>query len=195
MANKKTESTLRNMLIALFVVSFISATTLGYVYEFTKGPIAVAKLKKKIAAIKKVVPEFTNDPNADMYRVTSDFEGDSLEFYPAYKDKELAGIAVKTFSDKGFTKRIYLMVGFLPDGTIHNISVLEHAETPGLGDKMDKKKSDWSEQFNGKNPANFKLIVTKDGGDVDAITAATISSRAYTDAVDRAYKAFMENKK
>ena len=191
----KTESTLRNMLIALFVVSFISATTLGYVYEFTKEPIAAAKLKKKIAAIKQVVPEFTNDPNADMYRVASDFEGDSLEFYPAYKDKELSGIAVKTFSDNGFTKRIYLMVGFLPDGTIHNINVLEHAETPGLGDKMDKKKSNWSEQFNGKNPANYKLVVTKDGGDVDAITAATISSRAYTDAVDRAYKAFIANKK
>jgi len=190
----KTESTLRNMLIALFVVSFISATTLGYVYELTKGPIAVAKLKKKIAAIKKVVPEFTNDPNADMYKIASDIEGDTLEFYPAYTDSVLSGTAIKTFSDMGFTKRIYLMVGFLPDGTIHNVSLLEHAETPGLGDKMDKKKSKWSEQFNGKNPANYKLTVTKDGGDVDAITAATISSRAYTDAVDRAYKAFMANK-
>ncbi len=191
----KTESTFRNMLLALFVVSFISATTLGYVYEFTKEPIAIAKLKKKIAAIKKVVPEFTNDPNADMYKIASDIKGDTLEFYPAYKDSELVGTAIKTFSDLGFTKRIYLMVGFLADGTIHNISVLEHAETPGLGDKMDKKKSKWSEQFNGKNPANYKLIVSKDGGDVDAITAATISSRAYTDAVDRAYKAFIENKK
>ncbi|MEN8119011.1 MAG: RnfABCDGE type electron transport complex subunit G [Bacteroidota bacterium] len=191
----KTESTLRNMLIALFVVSFISATTLGYVYEFTKGPIAEAKLKKKIAAIEKVVPEFTNNPNEDMYLIASDIEGDSLEFYPSYKDSVLTGTAIKTFSDLGFTKRIYIMVGFLPDGTIHNISVLEHAETPGLGDKMDKKKSKWSEQFNGKNPANYKLTVTKDGGNVDAITAATISSRAYTDAVDRAYKALMANQK
>lgn len=191
----KTESTLRNMLLALFVVSLISATTLGYVYELTKAPIAAAKLKKKIAAIKKVVPEFTNDPNEDMFKVVSDVQGDSLEFYPAHKGDDNVGTAIRTFSDKGFTKRIYLMVGFMPDGTIHNISVLEHAETPGLGDKMDKKKSDWSEQFNGKNPANYKLVVTKDGGDVDAITAATISSRAYVDAVDRAYKAFMKNKK
>ena len=190
----KTESTLRNMLLALFVVAFISATTLGYVYEFTKGPIEVAKLKKKIAAIKKVVPEFTNDPSADMYKIVSDIEGDSLEFYPAYIDSTLVGTAIKTFSDKGFSKRVYLMVGFLPDGTIHNISVLEHSETPGLGDKMDKKKSKWSEQFNGKNPSNYKLTVTKDGGDVDAITAATISSRAYTDAVDRAYKILMASK-
>ena len=85
------------------------------------------------------------------------------------------------------------MVGFLPDGTIRNISVLEHAETPGLGDKMEKKKSSWSEQFNGKNPESYKLQVTKDGGSVDAITAATISSRAYADAVDRAYKAYKKN--
>jgi len=190
----KLESSFKNMVLALFVVSLISATTLGYVYEFTKGPIAVAKLKKKIAAIKKVVPDFTNDPNAEMFKVPSDVEGDSLEFYPAKKGEQLVGVAVKTFSDKGFSKRIYLMVGFEPDGTIHNISVLDHAETPGLGDKMDKSKSNWSEQFNGKNPANFKLKVKKDGGDVDAITAATISSRAYTEAVDRAYKAFMKNK-
>ena len=87
------------------------------------------------------------------------------------------------------------MVGFLPDGTIHNISVLEHKETPGLGDKMTKAKSDWSVQFNGKDPSDFKLMVTKDGGDVDAITASTISSRAFCDAVDRAYKAYMEGGK
>lgn len=86
------------------------------------------------------------------------------------------------------------MVGLLPDGSIKNIQLLEHAETPGLGDKMSKSKSDWSEQFNGKNPAEFTLKVTKDPGkvnEVSAITAATISSRAYTDAVDRAYKAYM----
>jgi len=71
--------------------------------------------------------------------------------------------------------------------------VLEHKETPGLGDKMQKNKSPWSEQFNGKNPTSFKLAVEKDGGDVDAITAATISSRAYTDAVKRACETYLAN--
>jgi electron transport complex protein RnfG len=84
------------------------------------------------------------------------------------------------------------MVGFKPDGTIHNISVLDHAETPGLGSKIEKSSSSWSEQFNGKNPTDFQLQVRKDGGDVDAITAATISSRAYCDAVQKAYKAFQK---
>lgn len=194
MANK-TESTLRNMVLALLIVALISATSLGYIYEFTKGPIDKAKMQKKIAAIKLVVPDFTNNPNAQMYKVASDVEGDSLEFYPAYKNDKLVGTAVKTFTDKGFTKRFYIMVGFLNDGTINNISVLEHAETPGLGDKMTKGKTNWSEQFNGKNPATFKLQVTKDGGDVDAITAATISSRAFCDAVNRAYNAYMKSAK
>ncbi|NJO89306.1 MAG: RnfABCDGE type electron transport complex subunit G [Chloroflexia bacterium] len=191
----KTESTLRNMVLALFIVALISATSLGYIYELTKGPIDQAKLQKKLAAIQVVVPEFTNDPNKDMFMLPSDVEGDSLECYPAYNNDQLVGTAVKTFSDKGFSKRIYIMVGFLPDGTIKNIQVLDHAETPGLGDKMSKKKSTWSEQFNEKNPGSFKLKVKKDGGDVDAITAATISSRAFAEAVDRAYKALMTNSK
>ncbi|MDF1546281.1 MAG: RnfABCDGE type electron transport complex subunit G [Bacteroidales bacterium] len=191
----KTESTLRNMVLALLIVALVSATSLGYIYELTKGPIEQAKLAKKLAAIQQVVPEFTNNPNADMYKVPSDVEGDTLEMYPAYNNDKLVGTAIKTFSDKGFSKRIYLMVGLLPDGSIKNIQVLEHAETPGLGDKMSKTKSDWSEQFNGKNPTDFSLKVTKDGGKVNAITAATISSRAYADAVERAYKTFMEHGK
>ena len=91
---------------------------------------------------------------------------------------------------KGFSGKIELMVGFLDDGTIENTAVLMHKETPGLGDKMDQKKSDFSLQFIGKNPVDFKLKVKKDGGDVDAITAATISSRAFCDAVQRAYDVF-----
>jgi len=115
---------------------------------------------------------------------------DSLTFYQAIKDGELVGTAVKTYTDNGFGGRVSIMVGFKPDGTIINTAVLEHKETPGLGDKMDKSKSDFTEQFKGKNPADFKLEVSKDGGDVDAITAATISSRAFCDAVLRAYTTF-----
>lgn len=76
------------------------------------------------------------------------------------------------------------------DGSIHDVVHLEHKETPGLGDKIEKSKSNWSNQFRGKNSANFPLKVKKDGGDVDAITASTISSRAYCDAINRAYKVF-----
>ena len=84
------------------------------------------------------------------------------------------------------------MVGVLPDGSINKVAVVSHKETPGLGDKMDSKKSNFSIQFEGKNPETFKLKVKKDGGDVDAITASTITSRAYCDAVERAFKALKE---
>ena len=77
------------------------------------------------------------------------------------------------------------MAGFKTDGTIINITVLTHKETPGLGNKMTEPK--FKDQFMNKNPKEFSLVVDKDGGPVDAITAATISSRAFCDAVQRAY--------
>jgi len=189
----KKESNFKNMVLTLFMVTFIASAALGYIYELTKGPIAASKLAKQNNAIKQVVPEFDNEPGKESYKMGVD--GDTLEFFPAKNDGELVGTAVSTFTNKGFSGNFKLMVGFLPDGTIHNISVLEHKETPGLGDKMQKSKSDWSVQFNGENPADFKLKVTKDGGDVDAITASTITSRAFCDAVERAYNAYMEGGK
>lgn len=189
----KKESTFMSMVLTLLIVTFVASAALGYIYELTKGPIAASKLAKLNNAIKQVVPEYDTIPQSEVYKMGVD--GDTLVFYPAKKDGELVGTAISTFTNKGFGGYINLMVGLLPDGTINNISVLEHKETPGLGDKMGKKKSDWSIQFNGKNPSDFKLKVTKDGGDVDAITASTISSRAFCDAVDRAYKAYMEGGK
>ncbi|NOY37696.1 MAG: RnfABCDGE type electron transport complex subunit G [Chlorobi bacterium] len=186
----KRESTFGNMLLALTVVTLISSASLGFVYELTKGPIAAAKLAKKNEALQSVLPEFNNHPVEEVYKKAVD--GDTLYFFPARRDSQLVGTAVETFSPKGFGGTIRLMVGFLPDGTINNVAVLEHKETPGLGDKMDRKKSDWSVQFEGKNPKNFKLAVKKDGGDVQAITASTISSRAFCDAVERAYNSLMK---
>jgi len=166
------------------LISLISSACLGFVYELTKKPIELSNLNKKLAAIKEVVPEFTNNPNDEMYRLpTSD--GDSLEIYPAKKDNVLVGYAVNTYTKNGFSGNISMMAGFKPDGTIINITILEQKETPGLGTKMVEPQ--FRDQFINKNPAEFVLKVKKDGGPVDAITAATISSRAFCDAVQRAY--------
>jgi electron transport complex protein RnfG len=186
----KKESTLSNMLIALVVVTFGASTALGFVYQFTKEPIAAAKLAKKMDAIVRVMPEFDNEPNTEEYKIPVD--GDTLYCYPARKDGELVGTAVQSFTNQGFSGLIKIMVGILPDGTIHEVAVLEHKETPGLGDKMERKKSDWATQFQGKHPDNFNMKVKKDGGDVDAITATTITSRAFCEAVQRAYNAYKE---
>jgi len=182
----KTESTFKNMVLSLTLISLVSSACLGFVYELTKKPIEISNLNKKLNAIKLVVPEFTNNPNEEMFRLATG-DGDSLEIYPARKDDTIVGYAVNTFTSKGFSGNISLMAGFKPDGTIINITVLEQKETPGLGTKM--AEPEFKDQFNDKNPADFELKVKKDGGQVDAITAATVSSRAYCDALQRAYTA------
>jgi electron transport complex protein RnfG len=180
----KTESTFKNMVLSLTLISMTAAVCLGFVYEFTKEPIELSKLNKKLDAIKQVVPEFNNNPNDERFKLPTG-EGDSLDVYPAKKDSVIVGYAVNTFTNNGFSGYIGIMAGFKPDGTIINITVLEQKETPGLGTKMSEPK--FKEQFNNKNPEQFKLKVKKDGGPVDAITAATISSRAFCDAVQRGY--------
>jgi len=189
----KKESTFLSMVLTLFMVTLVAAGLLGSVYALTKEPIRLAELKKKNEAIQVVVPGFDNEPSQEVERIFMD--GDSLYLYTARLGEEILGTAVETFTKKGFSGEFKLMVGFTPDGSIIDIAVIKHAETPGLGDKMEKGKSDFSVQFMGKHPDSFNIAVTKDRGDVDAITASTITSRAYCDAVTRAYGAFMESQK
>ena len=113
--------------------------------------------------------------------------------YPAKKGNEIVGYAVEASSSAGFGGNITLMVGFAPDGSIVNTSVISHAETPGLGAKISETESHFVTQFQGTNPGDpaFKFAVKKDGGSSDAITASTITSRAYIDVLNNAYNAFL----
>ena len=189
----KKESTFLNMVITLFMVTLLAAGLLGSVFALTKEPIRLAELKKKNEAIGVVVPGFDNEPSQEVERLFMD--GDSIYLYTARKGDEVLGTAVETFTNKGFSGKFKLMVGFDPDGSIIDIAVISHAETPGLGDKMERDKSDFHVQFMDKNPNSFNLAVTKDRGDVDAITASTITSRAYCDAVNRASEALKKKRK
>jgi electron transport complex protein RnfG len=196
----KIKSSFRNIFLCLFIISALLSGILGMVNYVTQEPIEQTKIQKKELAIKQVIPSFDKLREAKIPVPVSqennilkkEQAADSLTMYDAYKDGQWVGSVVETFSDKGFSGRIKLMIGFLPNGNIHKIEVLEHTETPGLGDKMEVGKSDFPNQFLGKNPDSYKLSVKKDGGDVDAITAATISSRAYCDAVETAYNVFKE---
>ncbi len=184
---KKLESNFINMVIVLFAVTLIASAAVGYVYTLTAGPIDNAKQAKQVNAIRQVIPgEFDNDPNAEIWEKETP-DGGKLEFYPAKRNGELVGTAVKTYTNNGFGGKVWLMVGFNPNGTISNYSVLEHKETPGLGSKMDLWfTKNGKGNIIGKKPGTTGLKVSKDGGDIDAIPAATISSRAFLDAVNRA---------
>lgn len=173
------------MILVLSVITLVAAAAVGGVYLLTKGPIEVAKAAKTSAAIAEVLPSFDNDPAAEAE--VHQIDGVEVKVYPAKKGGQTVGYAIETFSNNGFGGTVKLMVGFDAEGKIKKISVLEQKETPGLGDKILPEKSDFSVQFEGSDPATMKLSVKKDGGDVDAITASTITSRAYTEAVAKAY--------
>ncbi|MDP2113322.1 MAG: RnfABCDGE type electron transport complex subunit G [Bacteroidota bacterium] len=181
----KKESTFKNMTIALFVITAVAGLALSAVYSVTKEPIAASQKAKINNAIKMVIPEF--ESILDTVLMPEDGK-DSIIVHRLLKGAENSGVAVQTYTDDGFSGRFTLMVGFLPDGSISNIEVLEHKETPGLGTKMALPA--FKDQFKGLKIADLpgeKLKVKKDGGTVDAITAATISSRAFCDAVNRAH--------
>jgi Na+-translocating ferredoxin:NAD+ oxidoreductase subunit G len=182
------KSSFLNLLTTLAIVTLVAGLSLGYVYQWTKEPIAQAVMAKQLKAIESVVKGYDNNPVLEMYKVATPDGKDSLEFFPAKKGDELVGMAIKTKSAKGYSGDIWLMVGFTISGEIQNVFVIEHKETPGLGSKMTTPK--FVDQFLNKHPEQMKLKVKKEGGDVDAITGATISSRAYAEAIQLAFDTF-----
>lgn len=182
------ESSFKNMVLVLTGITCLSGAILGGVNQITTEPIKIAKLAKQENAIKLVAPAYDNDPIADQWSAKL-ADGTDAIIFPAKKNGELVGAAVQAITKNGFGGPISVMVGFDKDGNIKEYSVLSHTETPGLGSKMPTWFHDKGNII-GKNPGKNKLTVSKDGGEVDAITAATISSRAFLDAVANAYNAF-----
>ncbi|NLX40391.1 MAG: RnfABCDGE type electron transport complex subunit G [Bacteroidales bacterium] len=181
------ESSFKNMVITLSLICLICSALLGVVYSVTKAPIEAAELAKINNAIKAVVPECDNNPSEEMMEV------EGCVVYPAKVNGNIVGYAIKVKAS-GFGGPIQMMVGFNADGTIYNTSVISHAETPGLGAKITGEIPTRT-QIVGKNPASSNLTVTKDGGEIDAITASTITSRAFLKGVEAAYKVFVELQK
>lgn len=187
----KKASTFLNMTLTLFVITIVSGISLGFINNITEGPKAQAKLARKINALKEVLPNFNNNPVQEVVLVRSEQAKDSIEIYTASLDKNYVGKAVVGSSEKGFSGLIKIMVGFTPEGIIENIAVLEQKETPGLGTKMKDEK--FIRQFRGKDPAQFNLKVKKDQGEVDALTGATITTRAFCEATQLAYDVFKQD--
>ncbi len=173
------KSNLTNMVLVLGLTCLFASALLGGAYALTKEPIQAAAVAKTQQAIAQVLPHFTD--------LSYDAEG---KFYTATDGDAVVGYAFETMA-VGFGGPLEMIVGVTPDGVIYNTAVLSHAETPGLGAKC-TSDAKFMDQWRGFNPSVKKLSVTKDGGDVDAITASTITSRAYTQAVAVALEVFAQ---
>ena len=185
---KQRESTFINMVAVLLVISLISGALLGFVHQMTSDAIEISTIKLQTDAIAGVLPEF--DLVKPSLKVLPDSESDSLEIFPAYKGDKLVGVAVKSYTDRGFSGHISVMVGIDTMGNFTGYEVLEHKETPGLGSKMTEWFRDPEKERQnviGKNPIKMKFAVSKDGGEIDAITASTVTSRAFLDALKDPY--------
>ena len=189
---KKLESSVQNMVMVLVGVALITGCILAYVNHATEGPIAEQKEKTLADGIKTVMGggELTV-AKTDTFR-QNDEKGKEMVFiiYNTNDAKEnYLGAAVESTTG-GFGGDLKVLVGFDPKGNILGYTILEHAETPGLGAKADKWfQKDGKGNIIGKNPSEA-LVVKKDGGQIDAITASTITSRAFLKAVNQAYKAY-----
>ena len=180
------------MVLVLTAVAVVMGGILAIVNHLTEGPISEVNKKKTNDGIKAVMvcDNLTVDKTDT---VKHDMNGKEFT-YIIYQVKDAQGddlgAAVES-TTMGFGGNLKVMVGFDLDGKILGYTLLEHAETPGLGAKADKwfQKGEKGDIV-GKSPAE-PLTVSKDGGQVDAITASTITSRAFLLAVNNAYNAYM----
>lgn len=191
----KLESTLKNMIMSLSVISLVAAAVLAGGFALTKEPIEKAHKEKQENAIKEVLP----DKQATIGKgIEIKLEGKAFPFiiFPAEKDGKFVGAAIKTYSTEGYGGKIDVMVGVDAEGKISNYTILTSAETPGLGSKLSNwfKTPKGNQDIRGKNPGKDNFTVKKDGGDFDAITASTISSRAFMGSIRSAFDAFKKYK-
>lgn len=193
---KKLESTLPNMVIVLTCVSLVAAALLGVMHVVTEEPIRAIEKQKLDNGIKKVILGSADAPeqiNVKEEALQTE-DGDFVVYRTTDAEGKELGAAVKT-AVQGFSPNLTVLVGFDPEGNILGYDILKHEETPGLGANV----GHWFQKgakgdIIGMNPSRNNLTVSKDGGDVDAITASTITSRAFLGAVNKEYNAIFQQK-
>ena len=209
-----------NLTLSLTIIAMVATALLSVVNDMTKGPIAKAEAIQKAQALKAILPTFDNDPfktSETLKQVDGEFQ-----LLKATDGEKLVGYAISGYTTKGFSGKIEVMVGFTPEGIITKVMVTKHTETPGLGTKVCDRKvqktivtimegkeqtglapSIFLDQYDGvsaKLASQVKLkgqlIVGKDTkSTLDAISGATVSSTAMSDAVNRICAAFVKYQK
>ncbi len=184
------------LVIVLTLITVGAGLVLSLVESFTREPIAEQRRLETLRALSAVLPEFDNNPDQDrvVLPVGVNKKGKPVDrtFYLGRSDGKINGVAFEVVAPDGYSGEIAVMAGVRSDGTLVAIEILRHAETPGLGDKIEE---DWfKRQFKGKRLDNADWRVKKDGGEFDEITGATISPRAIVGALRRGLEFFHENR-
>jgi electron transport complex protein RnfG len=188
MSTKKEDSVFK-MVVVLTLACLISGIALAYTYSITKERIIAAEASARLSSVRTVLPPFDGEPK----ELTLSVDGVSQTFFVGEKEGALVGVAIATKAI-GYGGDVNILVGINPEGAITGMALLQHQETPGLGTKAGEPK--FMSQFFGKKLTDVSdsIEVTKDGGSIDAVTAATITSRAVAKAATEALKLFLKSK-
>lgn len=178
------------MIAVLTITCLLAGVCLAFTYNKTKDTIALAEKRAQLSSVKKVLPPFDGEPVVKKIII----DGEEKEFFVAYREEKIVGVATSA-SAVGYAGSVTILVGITTDETISGIALLQHQETPGLGAKAGSAV--FLEQFKGLGlkGATERIAVKKDGGTINAITAATITSRAVANAATKALRSFEDKKK
>ena len=178
----------RRAIISIAVIGLVAASLLAGVDRLTQDRIAAERERHAQAALVALLPpnSFNNLPRQEAITIEPGPYGVPLPVYPARMGDELTALIADVTTPAGYSGDIRLLVAVDPAGIIIGVSVLEHRETPGLGDLIERRKSDWIEQFRGRsldNPAGEGWAASRRGGEFDTLSSATVTSQAVIRAV------------
>ncbi|NMP32764.1 electron transport complex subunit RsxG [Thalassotalea sp. M1531] len=186
-------------ILALFAIA--CTAVVGLTYELTKGRIKQQEQQELLSTLHAIVPDdaHDNDMSAHCISVNDPLLGANEEqiAYLATKNEQPIAAAITTIAPDGYNGKIHLIVAVNVDGSISGVRTLKHKETPGLGDKIELRKSDWIKDFSGKTLEQLlsnRWAVKKDGGMFDQFTGATITPRAVVKAVKNTAAYFNKHK-
>ncbi|MES0371356.1 MAG: RnfABCDGE type electron transport complex subunit G [Mariprofundaceae bacterium] len=192
------------MVLALLAVAVVAVLFLGLTDIITREPIAEARKAALHKALVQVLPSHANDPQADLITLKPAENGhpadkssrkpEAKQFYPAKNaEGNIIGLAWEAIAPDGYSGTIRILMGVLPDGSVHAIRITDHRETPGLGDGI-VLNATWLDSFRGRTMENSRWAVKKDGGEFDQFTGATITPRAVIKAVRKGLDLFKTNR-
>lgn len=176
------------LVIVLTIICLVAAISLAKVYDITKEPIAEQARIRTMNGLKAVLPEFNNDVVKDskdvVIGVNKKGKDLTVKFYTGKVNDTIVGTALEVVAPDGYAGDINILMGVSPDGKVSGIEIINHKETPGLGNKI--AKEEWKAKFKGRSLEDgARFAVKKDGGEIDQFSGATISPRAVVKAVKK----------
>jgi electron transport complex protein RnfG len=169
---------------------------LAIAYGLTKAPIEQSKLEDLRRSLEQVIPASIHDNNPAADTMQMNLDGKSLLVYRARKGSHVTGVAFESVR-RGYSGPIRVLLGVDENGKLLGVRVLQHTETPGLGDKIEVTRNDWITRFSGLslgNPPDAQWAVKKDGGPFDQFAGATITPRAVVNSIRDGLRLFAANR-